>query len=83
MNNKITVTEDFISYSLELANDILGYNECFDGDKEVKKKLKLHIKKCNQYLNKTKISTCKENKDELDDICKKALNEAWGYYGQE
>jgi hypothetical protein len=51
--NKVEVTDNFIKYSMELAEDILGYNQCFgNGDKEVNKKLKEHIKKCKKYLDK-------------------------------
>lgn len=49
---KINVTDNFIKYSKELANDILGYNQCYGGDAKVKKKLQEHIKKCDKYLNK-------------------------------
>lgn len=45
------VTDSFIKYSLQLANDILGYNECFGGDKETKRKLKQHIKNCEKRLS--------------------------------
>lgn len=51
-NQKVLVTENFINYSLTLAEDILGYNECFGGDKDIKKELRKHIKKCKDLLNK-------------------------------
>lgn len=47
---KIQVTEDFIKYTKELTEDILGYNKCFGGDKEVMKKQREHINKCKKYL---------------------------------
>ena len=47
----VEVTSDFIEYSKTLANDILGYNECFGGDKDTKKELKKHIKQCENMMN--------------------------------
>lgn len=51
---KIQVTDNFIEYSKELAQNILGYNQCVfgGGDKEIKRKLRNHIKKCENYLNR-------------------------------
>lgn len=47
---RVTVADEFIKYTKELTEDILGYNECFGGDKKVMKKLKTHINKCKKYL---------------------------------
>lgn len=48
---KKLVTNKFIEYSKTLAEDILGYNECFSGDKKNKQELKRHIKKCEELLS--------------------------------
>lgn len=48
---KKIVTDKFIEYSKTLAEDILGYNECFSGDKKTKKEIKRHIKKCEELLS--------------------------------
>ena len=49
MNSVIKVTRQFVEYSQELAEDILGYNICFNGNIETRKKLKYHIKRCKKY----------------------------------
>lgn len=49
----IKVTDNFIKKSLEMAEDLYGYADCFGGDKENKKRLKYHIKMANKYLKGT------------------------------
>lgn len=51
MIKKINISKEFIQYSKNLAEDILGYNECFGGDSDVKRKLRYHIKRCDKILN--------------------------------
>ena len=51
MAKKINISKEFIQYSKILAEDILGYNECFGGDSDVKRKLKYHSKRCDKILN--------------------------------
>ena len=51
----VKVTSDFIEDSKTLANDILGYNECFGGDRDTKIELKKHIRKCEKYLMNIKV----------------------------
>ena len=50
MTKKINISKEFIQYSKILAENILGYNECFCGDSDVKK-LKYHIERCDKILN--------------------------------
>ena len=45
--NNVKVTKQFVEYSKELAEDILGYNRCFhygDMSKGTNRKLRYHIK---------------------------------------
>lgn len=41
---KIQVTDNFIKHAKEYAEDILGYNQCFGGNKETKTELRRFIK---------------------------------------
>lgn len=52
--NNVKVTKQFVEYSKELAEDILGYNRCFhygDMSKGTNRKLRYHIKRCEKLLN--------------------------------
>ena len=52
--NNVKVTKQFVEYSKELAEDILGYNRCFysgNMDKRTNRKLIYHIKRCEKLLN--------------------------------
>ena len=52
--NNVKVTKQFVEYSKELAEDILGYNRCFHyGNmcKRTNRKLRYHIKRCESLLN--------------------------------
>lgn len=49
----IAVTKQFIEYSKTLAEDIYGYNQCFNrgNSKSARnRKLKYHIKRCEKLL---------------------------------
>lgn len=49
----IAVTKQFIEYSKTLAEDILGYNQCFNSGNSKSsrnRKLKYHIKRCDTLL---------------------------------
>lgn len=48
---RIFVTDNFIQHAREYAEDILGYNQCFGGSKEVRAELRRFIKRCDKYLN--------------------------------
>ena len=47
---KIQVTDNFVKYAKEYAEDILGYNQCFSGSQEIKAELKRFIKRCDKLL---------------------------------
>ena len=47
---KIQVTDNFIKYAKEYAEDILGYNQCFCGNKKTIAKLRRFIKRCDKLL---------------------------------
>lgn len=52
--NNVKVTKQFVEYSKELAEDILGYNRCFhygNMSKMTNRKLRYHIKRCESLLN--------------------------------
>ena len=52
--NNVKVTKQFVEYSKELAEDILGYNRFFhygNIDKRTNRKLIYHIKSCEKLLN--------------------------------
>ena len=52
--NNVKVTKQFVEYSKELAEDILGYNRGFysgNMDKRTNRKLIYHIKRCEKLLN--------------------------------
>lgn len=52
--NNVKVTKQFVEYSKELAEDILGYNRCFyygHMDNRTNRKLIYHIKRCEKLLN--------------------------------
>lgn len=52
--NNVKVTKQFVEYSKELAEDILGYNRYFysgNMDKRTNRKLIYHIKRCEKLLN--------------------------------
>lgn len=54
--NNVKVTKQFVEYSKELAEDILGYNRCFhygNMDKGTNRKLIYHIKRCEKLLSET------------------------------
>ena len=55
--NNVKVTKQFVEYSKELAEDILGYNRCFHYghmDNGTNRKLIYHIKRCEKLLSETK-----------------------------
>lgn len=47
---KIQVTDNFVKHAKEYAEDILGYNQCFGGNKEIKAELRRFIKRCDKLL---------------------------------
>ncbi len=47
----IKVTDSLIKFSKEMAEDLYGL-ACINDDIENKKKMRLHIKKCESYLKK-------------------------------
>lgn len=47
---KIHVTDNFVKHAKEYAEDILGYNQCFGGNKEIKAELRRFIKRCDKLL---------------------------------
>lgn len=52
--NNVKVTKQFVEYSKGLAEDILGYNQCFSRGRmnnETNRKLRYHIKRCEKLLN--------------------------------
>lgn len=52
--NNVKVTKHFVEYSKRLAEDILGFNQCFSHgrtDSERNRKLRYHIKRCEKLLN--------------------------------
>lgn len=52
--NNVKVTKQFVEYSKELAEDILGFNRCFhygNMSKGTNRKLIYHIKRCEKLLN--------------------------------
>ena len=52
--NNVKVTKQFVEYSKGLAEDILGYNRCFNYghmDNRTNRKLIYHIKRCEKLLN--------------------------------
>ena len=54
--NNVKVTKQFVEYSKELAEDILGYNRCFhygNMDNGTNRKLIYHIKRCEKLLSET------------------------------
>lgn len=46
---KIQVTDNFIKHAKEYAEDILGYNQCFGRNKEIKGELRRFIKNAINY----------------------------------
>ena len=54
--NNVKVTKQFVEYSKELAEDIIGYNRCFhygNMDNGTNRKLRYHIKRCEKLLSET------------------------------
>lgn len=54
--NNVKVTKQFLEYSKELAEDILGYNRCFyygNMSEGTNRKLRYHIKRCEKLLSET------------------------------
>lgn len=52
--NNVKVTKQFVEYSKELAEDILGYNQCVNRghmDNESNRRLRYHIIRCEKLLN--------------------------------
>lgn len=54
--NNVKVTKQFVEYSKELAEDILGYNQWVNRghghmDNESNRRLRYHIKRCEKLLN--------------------------------
>lgn len=52
--NNVKVTKQFVEYSKELAEDILGYNQYVNRghmDNESNRRLRYHIKRCEKLLN--------------------------------
>lgn len=50
--NNVKVTKQFLEYSKELAEDILGFNQCCGHtNSERNRKLRYHIKRCEKLLN--------------------------------
>lgn len=50
--NNAKVTKQFIEYSKTLAEDILGYNQCFGcRNSDTNRKLRYHIKRCEKLLS--------------------------------
>lgn len=50
--NNVKVTKQFVEYSKKLAEDILGYNQCYSHtNSERNRKLRYHIKRCEKLLN--------------------------------
>lgn len=50
--NSVKVTKQFIEYSKTLAEDILGYNQCFGSkNSDRNRKLRYHIKRCEKFLS--------------------------------
>jgi hypothetical protein len=52
MKNKIEVNKQFISKSLEMAEDLYGLATMCKGNGELRKSLKSHINNCKKYLTK-------------------------------
>ena len=52
--NNVKITKQFVEYSKELAEDILGYNQCFSRgcmNNETNRKLRYHIKRCEKLID--------------------------------
>lgn len=52
--NNVKVTKQFVEYSKELAEDILGYNQFVNRghmDNKTNRRLRYHIKRCEKLLN--------------------------------
>ena len=52
MKNKIEVNKQFITKSLEMAEDLYGLASLNGWNSELKKDLRKHINNCKKYLNK-------------------------------